>query len=114
MVAAALPNLRPRAWRRTMKAAWGSQAPLHRRRRCPTTRKTGYALKVGSENITPEDFWQEKSIDQLAEEQGIRPVERLEDVLGRHADLWERDEDFEAFVSGIYERRRQPLGDRGD
>jgi hypothetical protein len=60
----------------------------------------------GFEGITAEDFWQEKSIDQLAEEQGVRPVERLDDVLGRHADLWGSDDEFERFVNGIYERRR--------
>ncbi len=65
----------------------------------------------GFEEITAEDFWQEKSIDQLAEEQGVRPVERLEDILGRHADLWGSDEEFEAFVSGIYERRRREVAE---
>jgi len=61
----------------------------------------------GFQDITAEDFWQEKSVDQLAEEQGVRPVERLDDVLGRHADLWESDDEFERFVNGIYERRRR-------
>jgi len=65
----------------------------------------------GFEEITAEKFWQEKSIDQMAEEQGIRPVKRLEDVLGRHADLWGSDEEFEAFVNGIYERRRQEVAE---
>lgn len=60
----------------------------------------------GFEEITAEDFWQEKSIDQLAEEQGVRPVERLEDILGRGADLWDDDEDFEAFLRNV-ERGRQ-------
>lgn len=60
----------------------------------------------GFEEITAEDFWQEKSIEQLAEEQGIKPVKRLEDILGRGADLWDDDEDFEAFLRNV-ERGRQ-------
>ena len=55
------------------------------------------------------DFWREKSIEELAREQGVKPVARLEDVLGRHADLWESDEDFEQFVNGICERRRREV-----
>ena len=53
------------------------------------------------------EFWREKSIEELAAEQGVRPVERIEDILGRGADLWDSDEDFEQFLKGIYERRRQ-------
>ena len=60
----------------------------------------------GFEDITAEDFWQEKSIDRLAEEQGVRPVERLEDIWGRGMDLWDDDEDFEEFLRSV-ERGRQ-------
>ncbi len=63
-------------------------------------------LAISDVEPAAEGFWQETSIDQLAEEQGVRPVEQLEDVLGRHAALWESDEEFERFVDGIYERRR--------
>ena len=58
-----------------------------------------------------EGFWREKTIEELAAEQGIRPVERLEDILGRGADLWDDDEDFERFLKGIRERRRQGRGE---
>lgn len=66
---------------------------------------------TGEDRRASEGFWREKTIEELAAEQGVRPVERLEDILGRHADLWESDEEFEAFVSGIYERRRRGVGD---
>ena len=59
-----------------------------------------------SKAFSGKSFWQERSIEELAREQGVRPVERLEDVLGRHADLWESDEEFEQFLRDIYERRR--------
>ncbi len=52
-----------------------------------------------------DEFWREKGLEQLAEEQGVGAVMRLEDVMGRGAALWDGDEDFEEFVRGICERR---------
>ncbi len=68
----------------------------------------------GDDDSAPEqegesDFWESKTIEMLAQEQGVRPVERLEDILGKGASLWEDDSDFNAFVSGIYERRHQEV-----
>ena len=53
-----------------------------------------------------EHFWQEKTLEQLAVEQGVKPIARLEEVLGKGLGLWENDLEFENFVQGIYERRR--------
>ncbi len=53
------------------------------------------------ETVTPEDFWEEKSLERLAAEQGVEPVSRFEDVFGTGAGLWESDEDFDAFLSAI-------------
>lgn len=53
------------------------------------------------ETITAEDFWQEKSLKQLAEEQAIGPLQSLTDVLGKGASLWETDAEFEAFLSAM-------------
>ena len=47
-----------------------------------------------------------KSIAELAAEQGVKPT-RLEDILGKGADLWESDQEFERFVEDIYARRRE-------
>ncbi len=47
-----------------------------------------------------------KSIKELAAEQGVKPT-RLEDILGKGADLWESDREFERFVEDIYARRRE-------
>jgi uncharacterized protein (DUF2384 family) len=47
-----------------------------------------------------------KSIEELAAEQGTKPT-RLEDILGKGADLWESDQEFEQFVEDIYVRRRE-------
>ena len=53
------------------------------------------------EPITGEEFWREKSLDQLAEEQAVRPLQCFEDILGRASSLWENDEDFDAFLAAI-------------
>jgi len=49
---------------------------------------------------------QRKSIEQLAAEQGVKPT-RLEDILGKGADLWKSDQELERFVKDIYARRRE-------
>lgn len=56
--------------------------------------------------VRASDFWRQKSIEELAREQGVKPIARLEEVLGLGADLWDSDEDFEEFLQGIYRRRR--------
>jgi hypothetical protein len=53
------------------------------------------------ETITGEDFWQEKSLVQLAAEQAVQPLQRIEDILGHGAFLWENDEEFEEFLFAI-------------
>jgi hypothetical protein len=49
-------------------------------------------------------FSQRKSIEELAAEQGTKPT-RLEDILGKGADLWESDHELEKFLEDIYARR---------
>jgi len=59
------------------------------------------------ETTTPEQFWEDKSLEQLAVEQAVRPVCRLEEVLGKGAGLWESDDEFEAFLAAIKESREK-------
>ena len=47
------------------------------------------------------DFWQEKTLAELAAEQGIRPVNHFEEVFGQGAGLWANDEELEAFLANI-------------
>ncbi len=49
---------------------------------------------------------QRKSIEELAAEQGIKPT-RLDDILGKGADLWDSDLELERFVEDIYARRKE-------
>ncbi len=48
--------------------------------------------------VRPEDFWREKSLDQLAAEQAVAAVQHFEDVWGKGADLWADEDDFAAFL----------------
>lgn len=50
------------------------------------------------EILSAEAFWQEKTLEQLATEQNVLPIGRLEDVWGKGSELWTDDDDFEAFL----------------
>jgi hypothetical protein len=52
-------------------------------------------------------FWETKSIEDLAAEQGVRPINQLEEVLGKGANLWKDDSDLDEFLAGIRERRQK-------
>ena len=47
-----------------------------------------------------------RSIEELAAEQGVNPT-RLDDILGKGADLWASDLELEQFVEDIYARRKE-------
>jgi len=51
------------------------------------------------------DFWESRSIDELAEEQGIDAPQPFDKMIGAVADLWDDEENVEHFVKGICERR---------
>ncbi len=50
-------------------------------------------------------FWENRSIEQLAAEQGTRPVADPAVLVGVGADLWGNDDEFEAFLSMISSSR---------
>jgi hypothetical protein len=57
----------------------------------------------------PVDFWESKTLEELAAEQGVHPIERLEEVLGRGADLWRDEAEWEAFLSALQESRQKEV-----
>jgi len=61
----------------------------------------------GFETVSAEAFWQEPSLAQLAAEQGVQPLRRLEDVWGRGADLWTDEADFEVFLAATRSGRAE-------
>lgn len=44
-------------------------------------------------------FWRDKTFEGLAGEQGVQPIQRLEEVFGKGAGLWETDDEFRAFLA---------------
>lgn len=65
-------------------------------------------LEVETEATTigGSEFWQEKSVEELARDQGVAVPQPLDEIIGKGVDLWEDEADFDSFVGGIYERRR--------
>jgi len=51
--------------------------------------------------------WQDSTLAELASQQSVQPVQRLEEILGKGKDLWKDEEEFESFVQGIYQRRKE-------
>jgi hypothetical protein len=56
-------------------------------------------LEPGELDKTSDPFWSERSLEQLAANQGIAPINQLEDAWGKGAELWADDEDFKAFLT---------------
>lgn len=54
------------------------------------------------ESFSSEKFWKEKNLDTLAVEQGVDPPTQLDDILGKGADLWDTEDEFEAFVAATH------------
>jgi hypothetical protein len=48
-----------------------------------------------------------RTLEDLATQQGVRPIGHLEDVLGAGAGLWESEGSFNKFIDDIYARRRE-------
>jgi hypothetical protein len=68
--------------------------------------KDSHGRKIES---TMADFWQGASLEDLARQQGVRPVEHLEDLLGG----WPEDEVNDGFEIAL-ERWRQESLPRND
>lgn len=52
-------------------------------------------------------FWRRKTIEELAAEQGVLLPQDLDAMIGAGKDLWDSDEEFEAWLEDIYRRRRE-------
>ncbi len=58
-------------------------------------------------SVPPGAFWRRPTIDELAARQGIAVPQPLDQLIGAAADLWDDDGDFDRFVQGIHDRRRE-------
>ncbi len=57
--------------------------------------------------LDPDAFWQPKTAEELAAEQGIDGPQDLDGLIGDGAELWDTDEEFDEFLRGIEARRRE-------
>lgn len=54
-------------------------------------------------------LWQHPTLEQLAKQQGVKPVEKFEDLLGN---FWPADEDIDEFNTDIRRLRNQSSNHR--
>ncbi len=90
-----------------------AKATVNRRSKVPQSSNPKSASKRATIGRTggksPAGFSERKSIGELAAEQGVRLEGQLERIMGAGVKLWASDEEFEGFVQGIYDRRREGL-----
>jgi hypothetical protein len=48
------------------------------------------------------DFWKNKTVEELAREQGVKPIQSLDDLAG----AWPEEDSIEEFLSFLREVRR--------
>lgn len=59
---------------------------------------------AGTQHDEADSFWNGQSVVELAKAQGVPPVGNANELWG---DFWPEGESLEAFVSALYEDRRQ-------
>lgn len=67
----------------------------------PVTLLDGTPVRIEVERIDSE-FWQNKSIEELAREQGVKPIQSLDDLAGD----WPPEDSIDEFLALIRESRR--------
>ncbi|MCY4028231.1 MAG: hypothetical protein OXH75_18195 [Acidobacteria bacterium] len=50
-------------------------------------------------------FWRERTLDEIAAQQGVSVPQPLDEMVGVAANLWDDDEDFNRFLRGLRDRR---------
>ena len=56
-----------------------------------------------------DDFWHQKSVDELAEEQGVCPINNLDNLFGCGKDLWETEREWNDYMESIQSGRRERM-----
>ncbi len=90
-----------------------AKATMNRRSKVGMSRNPKSASKrvtTGKTGVkSPAGFAERKSIAELAAEQGVRLEGQLERIMSAGVNLWASDMEFEGFVQGINDRRREGL-----
>ena len=67
----------------------------------PLSLPDGTPVRIEVER-TDSDFWRKKSLDELAKEQGVGPVEKADQLAGD----WPTEDSIDEFLASIREARR--------
>jgi len=65
--------------------------------------------KIALRSDNTDDFWHQKSVDELAEEQGVAPIKDLDRLFGCGKDLWETDKEWNDYMEQIQATRREAV-----
>jgi len=65
------------------------------------------AIPPSPRSVLSSDFWRAKTVEELASEQGVKPVENPNDLLG---DFWPEDESIDDFLRWHRQLRREQKG----
>jgi len=71
---------------------------------CPMPERQHVAALRGDH---ADDFWHQKSVDELAEEQGARPINNLDSLFGYCKDLWETEREWDDYMESVQAGRRE-------
>ena len=68
----------------------------------PVALPDGTPVRVEVERINSA-FWENKGVGELAREQGVKPIQSLDEL----ADVWPEEDSIDEFIALIRERRHQ-------
>jgi len=54
-----------------------------------------------------ENFWHQKSVDELAQEQNVSPINDLDRLFGCGKDLWETEKEWSDYLESIQSGRKE-------
>ena len=60
-------------------------------------------------NFSEENFWYQKSVEELAGEQCVDPVNDLERLFGCGKDLWETEEEWNDYMESVQMGRKEKV-----
>ena len=63
----------------------------------------GESIRTGN----ADDFWHQKSVDELAEEQGVAPINDLDRLFGCGKDLWETEREWNDYMESMSAGRKE-------
>jgi hypothetical protein len=71
------------------------------------TNCTGSSSQTVAASAEGGAFWQSKTLAELAAEQGVAPLTDFDALFGKGKELWADDAEFDAFLVGLRESRRE-------